>query len=236
MAELKEGDLVLCTVKEIVKTTVFVKIEEDGEGTIVTSEIAPGRIRNIRDYVVPNKKIVCKVLKIDSGNVNLSLRRVSTKEKKEVLEKYEKERNAISILRSVIKERAEEVAGEIKKKEAVYEFLQRCKTTPEELGRYMKGEEIEKICKILQEKKDKLVEVKKEFKLESRSPEGIKILKSILSSCTRCDITYISAGRFVIKIKSQDYKKANFEINSALENIERLAKEKKAEFSVIEKR
>ena len=50
---METGDLVLCTVKTIDGTTVFVKIEDDGEGTIVTSEIAPGRIRNLREYVIP---------------------------------------------------------------------------------------------------------------------------------------------------------------------------------------
>jgi len=49
MVEYNEGDLVLCNVTQLGKTTVFVKIEGNGEGTIVTSEIAPGRIRNLRD-------------------------------------------------------------------------------------------------------------------------------------------------------------------------------------------
>ena len=82
--KIEEGDLVLCTVKRIVGTTVFVNIEEnEKEATIITSEIAPGRIRNLRDYVVPGKKIICKILNIDkTGNVHLSLRRVTEKEKK----------------------------------------------------------------------------------------------------------------------------------------------------------
>ena len=89
--QIEEGLAVLCTVTKIIGTTVFVKIEDNGEGTIMTSEIAPGRIRNLRDYVVPNKKIVCKILSIDnSNNIHLSLRRVSAKERKEVLEQYSK--------------------------------------------------------------------------------------------------------------------------------------------------
>ena len=49
----------MCIVERIEKTVVFVKILNNGnetEGSITTSEIAPGRIRNIRDYVVPKKK------------------------------------------------------------------------------------------------------------------------------------------------------------------------------------
>ena len=80
--QLEEGDIVLCTVDKIVRTNVFVHIEGHDEGTIILSEIAPGRIRNIRNYVVPKKKIVCKILRIKKGNIDLSLRRVSKKEKK----------------------------------------------------------------------------------------------------------------------------------------------------------
>ena len=87
---LEEGDIVLCTVDRIVGTNVFVKIdsEQEKEGVIVFSEIAPGRIRNIRDYVVPKKKIVCKVLRISGDRIDLSLRRVTQKEQKELKEKY----------------------------------------------------------------------------------------------------------------------------------------------------
>jgi len=54
--EIKEGDLVIATVKKIEGTTVFVEIEDSEiKGSIVFSEIAAGRIRNIREYVVPNK-------------------------------------------------------------------------------------------------------------------------------------------------------------------------------------
>ena len=86
---MKEEDLVLCTVTKIEGTTVFVNIEGNGQGTIIFPEIAAGRIRNIREYVVPNKKIVCKILQIFEGHPQLSLRRVTSKEKQEVLEKHD---------------------------------------------------------------------------------------------------------------------------------------------------
>ena len=88
---LEEGEIVLCTVDRIDGTNVFVSIEGDGEGIIQTSEIAAGRIRNLRDYVVPKKKIVCKILKISGNRVELSLRRVNQKEQKEILEQCTKQ-------------------------------------------------------------------------------------------------------------------------------------------------
>ena len=113
---INEGDIVLCTVKSIVGTSVFVHIEGDGEGTIVTSEIAPGRIRNIRDYVVPGKKIACKVLRIDDrNNIYLSLRRVTSKERNEIAEKFEKEKEYQSIIKAVVKEKSVIIIEDIKR-------------------------------------------------------------------------------------------------------------------------
>src|SRR3989338_8426687 len=120
MEELKEGDVVLCTVEKIVGTTVFVNIEGNGQGSIIVSEIAPGRIRNLRDYVVPHKKIVCKILKVGENYVNLSLRRVTLKEKKEVLDRYEREKSSLSILKSILKEKANDIAGKIKEESSLY--------------------------------------------------------------------------------------------------------------------
>ena len=116
MTNLEEGDIVLCIVEKIVGTVVFVKIADDGEGSITMSEIAPGRIRNLRDYVVPKKKIVCKVLRISrNGNIDLSLRRVTQKEKKEVLEQDKQEKSYKSILKSVLKEKTDEIIEKILK-------------------------------------------------------------------------------------------------------------------------
>src|SRR3989304_3671422 len=125
--ELEVGDNLLCTVDRIVGTVVFVKMhfgKEETEGSIVMSEVAPGRIRNIRDYVVPKKKIVCKVLRVSAnGHIDLSLRRVTLKESKEVREKTEEEQSYIKIVKSILKEKADDVIAKIKEKNNVYDFF-----------------------------------------------------------------------------------------------------------------
>ena len=103
MTNLEEGQIVLCTVEKIVGTIVFVKLDEhDTEGTITFSEISPGRIRNIRDYVVPGKKIACKILRMTSHGIHLSLRRVKLKEKNELNEEIRKEKSSKAIIKTVI--------------------------------------------------------------------------------------------------------------------------------------
>ena len=123
MTEFEVGDVILCTVDKITGTIVFVKIDgTDSEGSIITSEIAPGRIRNLRDYVVPKKKIICKIIRISDGRINLSLRRVTPKEQKEVREHFKQEKSSESILRSVLGDKAEQVIKEISQFGKIHEF------------------------------------------------------------------------------------------------------------------
>ncbi len=49
----KESEIVICTVTNIQYNSVFVKLDEykNLQGMIHISEISPGRIRNLRDFV-----------------------------------------------------------------------------------------------------------------------------------------------------------------------------------------
>jgi|APSaa5957512622_1039677.scaffolds.fasta_scaffold45181_3 translation initiation factor 2 subunit 1 len=103
----EEGELLLCTVTKIFGHSVFVNIEDFSKsGMIHISEISPGRIRNLRDYVVEGKKIVCTVLKIDKikGHIDLSLRRVTEGQRRKKLESIKQEQKSKKIIESVAKE------------------------------------------------------------------------------------------------------------------------------------
>ncbi len=233
---LEEGDVVLCTVDRIVGTVVFVKIEGNGEGSIITSEIAPGRIRNLRAYVVPKKKIVCKVLKIDSaGNIHLSLRRVTQKERKEIMEQYKQEKKSESILKSILKEKTDKIIDEIKKQSSITEFLEQTKENPKKLEKLVGKEDAEKILKILSLEKPKKAVIKKEFSLKTIQPNGLTLIKKILEEIKNAEIKYISAGRYSIKVESTDLKTADQKLQEILKQIENNAKKEKVEFSLKEK-
>ena len=229
--QLQEGDVVLCTVDRIVGTVVFVKIENNGEGSIVVSEIAPGRIRNLRDYVVPKKRIVCKILRIDNGNIHLSLRRVTGKEKKEVLEQFQQEQKFASILRSILGEKTSQVIEEITKQESLSDFLEDSKKDSAKLEKLIGKNEADKILNILNTQKKKTAVVKKEFSLKTTKPNGLSLIKNILST-NEAEIGYISAGKYSIKIESGDLKKADNKINEILKKIEENAKKQKLDFNL----
>src|SRR3989344_4835837 len=152
--EIREGDLVIATVKKIEGTTVFVEIEDSEiKGSIVFSEIAAGRIRNIREYVVPNKKIVCKILEVKKDHFELSFRRVTGKEREEKIKEYQK----------------------------ISEFLDNIKNNQEEVKNLFTKEEIEKLEKIVKEKKEKPRPAKGLFTIKSNSEDGINDIKKLIS-------------------------------------------------------
>ena len=233
--ELEEGQIVQCTVDKILGTTIFVRIEDNGEGTITTSEIAPGRIRNLRDYVVPGKKIVCKILKIQGDKIYLSLRRVKQNEKKELLDKIKKEQSYNAIFRTALGESAKEVIEKITQGYSLVDFLGQAKENPKILEKYLEKSDAEKIIKILDSKKEKLKEIKQNFKFENKSEDGIKKIKNILeNSCkgTKCQISYLAAGKYRLSIKGEDFKGIKSEINQTLEKLESEAKKTHSEFNI----
>ena len=233
--DLEEGQIVLCKVDKIVGTTVFVRIEDNGEGTLTTSEIAPGRIRNLRDYVFPGKEIICKILSIKGGKIYLSLRRVKQNEKKELLDKLRKEMSQKAILKTVLGEESENVIKNITQEYVLSDFFEQIKENPQLMEGYTSKINAEKILKILESKKDKPKQIRQNFRLLNKNENGINIVKNILqSSCkgSKCAISYIAAGKYSLSITGPDFKQIKSEVNSVLDNIEKQARKEGCEFGV----
>lgn len=233
-----EGDLVLCTVERIEGITIFVNIDKGGTGSIVTSEIAPGRIRNIRDYVVPNKKIVCKVLKVDpSGHIHLSLRRVTAKEKKEVMDAYNREKTIETIFKIVLKDKAPQIIKKIKEKYLLDEFISDVLKNQDILKDFVTKEETEKILQLVNKKKTKEAFIKKSLILKCQDREdGIIGIKNTLNIKNKAlEIRYLGGSKFMLMLKGNNYKTLNNEVVTILKEIENRAKKEKCVLEVMKK-
>ena len=92
-------------------------------------------------------------------------------------------------------------------------------------------EEIRQVIGKLREQKGKEKEIKREFKLTSKDPEGIIKLKELLKGIE--GIVYLGNSKFSIKRKTLDLKKTDSEIKNDLELIEKSAKKQKCEFEVL---
>ena len=98
------GDFVVATVTRIVDYGAYVKLDEyQGlEGLVHIQEVSSTWVRNIRNHAREGQKLVLKVLRVNPqrNQVDLSLRRVTGREKSEKMLEWKKERKAESILRS----------------------------------------------------------------------------------------------------------------------------------------
>ena len=231
----EEGDLVLCTVMSVQFHSVFVDIDEYGKGGMIhISEVSPGRIRNIRDFVKEGKKIVCKVLRIneEKGYIDLSLRRVNESEKRRKIDEIKKEQNAekiVEIAAGKIGIKTEQLYNEISEKiQKNYASLHECfeqvvkdESVLESLGldkKYLKV--IEDTIK--QRIKPVEVEIRGKLKIITFAPNGIDIIKESLKKSEdavkgRVLINYVGSGLYRFMIKAPDYKEAEKLMKNATE-------------------
>jgi translation initiation factor 2 alpha subunit (eIF-2alpha) len=229
----KENDFLLCSVKSIEGTTVFVTIDENTQGSIVFSEIAAGRIRNIREYVHPGKKIVCKILKILPDHLELSFRRVTASERDEILERHKKTKTFENMLKAITKN-PQQIIDKIKEKYELWDFYDQARESPQILENFLKKSEADVIIKLLQDKKEKEKVVKKIIIIKSFSETGLFDIKEILK-IKNADIRYLGSSKFSVEATAKDFKEAEHSVDKVIQQIETKAREKKAIFEAKEK-
>ena len=235
----EEGEIVLCTVKKILYHSVFVNLDEyeNKEGIIHISEISPGRIRNIRDFVKENKTIVCKVLRTnkEKNQLDLSLRRVSLSVMKNKLEEVKQEKKSekiLELLAEKTKTPIERIHKEIslkiiEKYNLLTSFFQEVIQNNSIIKELKLPEKTEKTFLEIIKEKIRLPEVilKRKMKLQSYEPNGIKIIKTVLNEINELaqkkkyeiKINYISAPLYEITIVSPNYKEAEIELKELTE-------------------
>ena len=236
--EIEEGNVVLCTVDKIRGTLVFVNIDgTNKEGSIVLSEVAPGRIRNLRDYVVPKKKIVCKILRATGDKIHLSLRRVTKKEREELMNEIRLEKSYTAIFNTILgKEKTKEIIEKITEEQKFYDFIEETKNDPKILEKQIGKANAEKILEIISSQKPKIATIKKEINLRTIDPEGLDLIKKTLGKIKNAEIKYISAGKYSLKTRAENIKLADNRLKEIFENIENQAKENNLEFNIYEKK
>ena len=234
---MQENDLILCKVKAVTSTITFVEMPNGHEGTIVSSEIAPGRIKLMRQYVVPNKQVVCKVLRIEGDHAHLSLRRVTSKEKKEVMQKF-KQTQAIKVaFKQILKEDEPKIKEKILKDfKDLQEFINKIKEDEKLISKYIPKDKIEAIKKI-SEKKRANEGLKQNIKVKCLEDDGVKKIKQLFNLDDKnISITYISAGNLKLKLKVEDFKQGKKRMNEIIEKLEKKAKESNCEFYATEEK
>ncbi len=246
----KNGDLVLCTVTKVQYHSIFVHLEEyNKQGMIHISEVAPGRIRNIHDFVKEDKVVVCQVLRVNEerGYIDLSLRRVNENQRRKKVEQLKQEQKAEKVLEFVaqqLKKNPKEVYAAVHTVISKhYPFLYLCfqdivknEITLEDL--HVPTEYQTLLEEVIRQRfKIEEVFVGGKLLLKSYAPNGIEIIKAALQKSfaageEQTQIRYLGAGAFNLFIKSENYKEGERILKQVLQATEK-ALPKEATFKFI---
>jgi len=231
----EEDELIICTITKVQFHSVFANLDEYGKsGMIHISEVSPGRIRNIRDFVKEGKKVVCKILRInkEKGHIDLSLRRVTETQRRNKVNEIKQEQKAEKILEFVardlkidVKKLFDDITGKVLKKYAsLYEFFQHVVTDINAIKDM--GIEV-KIAKKLGEAiksriKEAGVKIEGKLKLKSFDSNGVDVIKEALKKAEeigkeKISIKYLGAGSYNVVINAKDYKEAEKILKEASE-------------------
>ena len=239
----EQGEFVMATVKKIMPYGAFCTLEEyeDREAFIHVSEVASRWVKNIHEFVKEGQKIVARVHRLvpEKNQVDLSLRRVTDKDRKVKMEAYKREKRAYKLFEMCAKkmkedpEKALEDLGEslIKKHGDLPTAWEAISFTPDTA---FKG------LKVSAGWKDLLVETAQQnikkpevfisgtITVISQAPDGVELIKKALKNASKAgkkdaevEISYLGAPHYHLLIKAEDYKTAEKALEDARSEAEK---------------
>ena len=234
------GDLVMATVETVTDYGAYVKLDEfNKRGLLHVSEISSSWIRNIRDFVREGQKLVLKVLRVDldKGHIDLSLRRVTKREKIEKIKSWKTERKAETLLRGVAEKlgmSADEVyeqAGKVIDEHfGLYEGFEKALRegfevlaavgVPENLARAFAEVAAERI-------RVKLVKVKGVIEVRCMKPNGVKVIQEAFLDAAGVEkpkdaevrFYVIAAPKYSVEVSAENYKRAEDVLQKVSERV-----------------
>ncbi|MBO8182178.1 MAG: translation initiation factor IF-2 subunit alpha [Archaeoglobus sp.] len=222
------GELVIGTVTRVLDFGAFISLDEyeNKEGLVHISEIAPGWIKDIRDYVKKGQKVVCKVLDVNPkrGHIDLSIKDVNERQRREKMQQWKSEQRAFKWL---------EIAGEkvglgkkdllgvgkklLKDFETIYGAFEEAAFEGYEILSKITGEELAKAIEEIAKENIKVQKVKLRgyFELMSNASDGVERIKQALMEIYKVKpkevdvrVEYVGAPRYRIILEGEDYKSA----------------------------
>lgn len=223
------GDLVMATIKTVTSYGAYATLDEyNKRGLLHVSEISSSWIRNIRDFVREGQKVVLKVLRvnIEKGHIDLSLRRITKRERIEKIKVWKQDRKAETLLRNVAEKlglSSDEVYAKagalIEEKYGLYEgFEKAVKEGPEAFTEIGVPENFAKAFTAVAEERIQVKKVKVKGTLEIRcvKPNGVKIIKDAFLNAKKAEKTkdadarfyVIAAPKYSVEVLAENYKRA----------------------------
>jgi len=240
------GELVIATVETITPYGAYVTLDEYGRkrGFLHISEISTSWVRNIREHIRENMKLVLKVLRVNpvKRHIDLSLKRVSDRERKEELYYWKrrvKGRNLLKLVAKKIGKPYEQLYSEYGKRlEAKFGDLYEVFSILSEKGvkPLLKLDVPEELAKafyeVASEKiKPKIAKLRGIVEVSTVKPDGVYDVKEALmriEKLSRDDIKVevyaIGPPRYAVEVTAKDYKTASRVLKEAFRTVERFMK------------
>jgi len=225
------GEFVVATIIRIMPYGVYASLDEyDGvEGLLHISEISSRWVKNIRDHVRERQKVVLKVLRVDSDkrHIDLSLRRVNEREKREKLLEWKRERRGRALFNmaaetlGVTPEEAFETVGSILEDQfgTLYDAFEAAAVNREKpLLKAKIPPDWVKVVSDLAESKVRipLMKVKGTMELTCSKPNGVTVLRDAFTKAKKVrkpenadvKIYVTGAPKYRVEVSAKNYKEA----------------------------
>lgn len=236
-----DGELIVGTITKVQNFGAFVSLDEYAgkEGFIHISEIATGWVKRIRNFVREKQKVVCKVVNVDvqKNHIDLSLKKVNDHQRREKIQEWKNTQKSTRLFEMVAKNLNKPVEacyrefGDalMKKYGSLYVAFEECAYDCNTLVKDgFSGEWLQSFEKI---SKDSIsipfVEIKGMLMVSSVLPNGVSFIKEALTTAesteyedVTIEVKYISAPRYIIKVKAPDYKVAEHQMKKAVERVQ----------------
>jgi translation initiation factor 2 subunit 1 len=224
------GELVVGRVDEIEDFGVFVDLleYEDKRGLCHISEVASGWIKNVRDHVNVDQRVVAKVLDVDrdSQQIDLSIKDVNDHQRKEKIQEWKSEQKADNWMMLAFGEDvADETYGSIANEllasfGSMYDGFEAAAIHGEEaLGETDLSEE--EVTAIVETARDNVsvpyVQVTGYVDLECPAGHGVDVVREALQAAggngeipdeVQLEVSYVGAPEYRIQVQAPDYKTA----------------------------
>jgi len=238
------GEMVVATVSRIESYGAYVALDEynNKEALLHISEISSRWVRNIRNHVRENQKVVLQVLRVDpsKSQVDLSLRRVNKDDRRKKIEQWKKTRKAETLLKQTateMKVTPEDLFAEISPKlnEAninLYDALEQSAKKGEKLFTDL-GINEKTAMALVKVAKEKIVvkgvTVQGVLEVTALGNKGVDEIKDLfhglvdLGEETESTINIYTLGspKYRVEVTAEDYKKAEFALDRVVKNAEK---------------
>jgi len=206
------------------------------EGFIHITEVAPGWIKYIRDYVREGQKAVCKVLKVDEtkGHIDLSLKAVNEHQKREKIQEFKNEQKADKLMEFVSLKlgRSEDECWEqfgyalVDKFGSLYAAFEAAVVDEKVIEKIGAGADwVPAFLAVARENiTPPWVDIDGYLEITCPRPDGAKHIRDALVKAQKNDkvavkVQYIGAPRYRLLVRANDYKTAEEEIQKAAQKV-----------------